>query len=653
MKTLVFWSGGSVSAARARASARFVLWDETREAELRAAGVAYRAASSYLEPGGGERIEQAAIAWTKAWGLRPLVDGRSLRELLAWDGTTLWWWAELYLHHSTEATRYVRLIELATRVLEAEAPDEAECLGLPADEALLVRRACTAWRVLVHGPAPRLPKGVGRRLRSVARRARVDLLKTLLAALKARLLGAPRAPGADDARRRVALLSHAAFWRARPDESGGGRAYEHYFDRLIPALDEQPDLRPVVVAVGPRSAFRRRGTAARLREWLRLSPDAREYLHVQRYTTLGVFRETRAALRAQRALWRALRGSPGLRESLAHSGVSFADLAAPDVAATLLLQLPWAVRSQAEARAMLRAQRPAALCLYAESSGWGRAALHAARREGVPSVALQHGILYPTYFSYLHPPGEEDCPRPDLSAVFGEAARSFLVERGGYPQASLRVTGSPKFDELLAAAGRRDRAALRARLGVGEGEALVVLASRFRPIRPTHQAVGRELPGFVRALEATPGVTCLIKPHPAEPAEPYAAVLRALGAARARVLPPASDLIELLLLADALVTVESLSAVEALVLDRPVLVLGMPTNLRELVEAGAALGVEAGADPQPALRALLFDDATRDALEQARARYRQHVAGGLDGRATERLVELLREAARRGAAPDA
>src|SRR6185295_19302036 len=99
-----------------------------------------------------------------------------------------------------------------------------------------------------------------------------------------------------------------------------------------------------------------------------------------------------------------------------------------------------------------RRWRPACLVLYAESSGWGRAALAACRAAGVPAVALQHGIVYPKYYSYRHGPGEEDCPRPDKTAVFGQAALRLLVEMGGYDPASLVVTGSPKFDDLLASA---------------------------------------------------------------------------------------------------------------------------------------------------------------------------------------------------------
>src|SRR5918999_3646141 len=115
----------------------------------------------------------------------------------------------------------------------------------------------------------------------------------------------------------------------------------------------------------------------------------------------------------------------------------------------MLLQLPWALRCYEEMIEVLSAVRPRVVCLYAESSGWGRAAVAACRAKGVPTVAVQHRIVYPKYYSYRHDPDEAACPRPDRTAVFGEAAARLLREMGGYPPQSLVTTGSPKFDDLL------------------------------------------------------------------------------------------------------------------------------------------------------------------------------------------------------------
>ena len=87
---------------------------------------------------------------------------------------------------------------------------------------------------------------------------------------------------------------------------------------------------------------------------------------------------------------------------------------------------------------------------------------------------------------------------------------------------------------------------------------------------------------------------------------------------------------------------ESLSAVEALVLDKPVIVLNAPTNLRAMVDAGVALEVRVGEDPLPALHRALFDAGTREVLRARREAYRPQVAHASPGGATARIVDLLR-----------
>lgn len=622
--------------------ARVLAWDEAAAQALASARVPCETIEGLLGPMARNEADAATISWTKAFGKRPLLEGRSLRELIAWKGVPLFYFAELYLHHSTASPGHVRAIELFHRVLEKTQPREVETAGLNPAEALLLQRTCTAHGVLFHGD----PRPAGSRI-GVLRtslESRWNNAKTALAAVKGALSGPPQPPP-QDRRKIVLFLTHAAFWKSRRDESSGDeREYEHYFDALLPAVADEPQLQPFVLAVGPRAAFRRRRARDRFAEWMRLHPEAGPYVHVNRFTSWRVAAEALRATRQVRALWRSLRRSPAAQEAFTHRGVTFFDLAQRDLAGALLLQLPWAVRSYEEMAAALRATHPALVLLYAESSGWGRAAVAACRAHGVPSLALQHGILYPGYYSYLHGPDEADCPRPDRTAVFGEAAKRFLVEQGGYAPESLVVTGSPKFDALLSLARGLERAAVRERLGVAPGEKLLLVASRFRAIRETHRSIGSAFSSLVTAATALPGVRLLVKPHPAESGDAYERAIRQAGAERARVLSPGTDLLELLVAMDALVTVESLSAVEALVVGRPVLVLNMPTNLAEMVEQGMALGVPACGDPQRALRSLLFDAATGRRLAEARARYLGDVAHGVDGEATARIMSLVRDA---------
>jgi hypothetical protein len=621
VKSIVFWGRAGEPPADGR---RYVRWPE--ECAL------FR-----------DEADEAAMAWTKSVGRRPWLDGRRLRDLLVWREVPLWWFAELYLYHSTAAPGRVRTIETCARILERERPDEVESEGLSAEARLLLARTCSAQGVLCHD---RPGTTGGTSAWRASWRSRLNTAKTVATALKAALVGRPKAPPAEERVRTVLFLSHAAFWKERVDpETSESRPYEHYFDRLIPELEREPGWRAAVLALGPRAPFRRRGRGEQWRDWVSLRPDEGPYVHVNRLVTLRVLRDVWRGTRHLRALWRSLRRCAARPEAFSHRGASFSDLSHGDLAATLLLQLPWAIRSVAEMREALAFFRPASACLYAESSGWGRAALLACRAAGVPTVAIQHGIVYPKYFSYRHEADEADCPRPDRTAVFGEAARRLLVTLGGYAPESLVTTGSPRFDELLHAAREWDREAARRERDVADGERLVVIASRFRAIRDTHHSIGSAFAGLVRAIETLPDVRAIVKPHPAESREPYAAVLRETGATRVALVEPQTDLLRLLHASDALVTVESLSAVEALVLGRPVLVLNMPTHLSYLVDAGVALGVPAGGDPAPALRDALTPGPIREGLDRARASYLSELAMGVDGGATARIVALLRETA--------
>ena len=101
--------------------------------------------------------------WARVWGRRPLVDGRSFREMLEWKGASLWWMAEAFFASARRSPACVRLVETWLRILEAEAPDEVEAVGLPARESVLLERAATSRGVLMHG----------RRLRAPSARARI------------------------------------------------------------------------------------------------------------------------------------------------------------------------------------------------------------------------------------------------------------------------------------------------------------------------------------------------------------------------------------------------------------------------------------------------------------------------------------------------
>ena len=604
------------------------------------AGAARRRARAYVRwtrraaPTARDAADEAAMAWTKAWGRRPWRDGRSLRELLVWKGVSLWWFAELYLHHSTEAPRTCARSRRAARVLRARAAGRGRGGRARArGDALLVARACAARGSAVPRAGRPARRGAGSRaglLDEPPQHARRPS--------SPRAEGGARGPPRRGPRTRTAgdpcssCRTPRSGRSARDPDTSEPEAYEHYFDRLIPAVARASRAgSAAVLAVGPRHAL---PPARARRPAARLAPPARRTrvrtCTSNRFTSARVLREVRQA----HARGRARSGASCARAPARVEAFCASRRALRRPGRRRTSRGPCCCSSRgrcARVRGDARgARRTSARDAVVPVRGVQRLGPGGARspaaQAGVPTVAVQHGIVYPKYFSYRHEPDEADCPRPDRTAVFGEAARRLLIdarrlrarEPGAHRQPAVRRPAARP--RARGTGTRRARAAGRR----GRTSAWSWSPAASAPsATPTSRSAARS-PACVRAVEALPGVARDREAAPRrEPRGAYEAVLRAAGARRASSSLPARTCSQLLHAADALVTVESLSAVEALVLGRPVLVLNMPTHLRDLVASGRGPGrAPRAATRGPALRGRPVDrggaraasTAARDAL---------------------------------------
>jgi hypothetical protein len=604
---------------------------------LRALNIPNVTIAEALGPGADFEMDEAVIAWMKELGRKPLGppnESVPFRRRFRLGPLVLWWWAEIYLYHETPLRLWVRDIEALARIVDDRRPERIVLVS-PVRGLESAARSLVA-KVELRGRTRRGPPYWGRTTLLHAS----DLVKMLGSGLKSLPRKRPRPkPGTP----RALFLTHASMWRTkRNPDSGEEEPTEMYFDRILPEVAKRAGTS--VVAFGPPVPFRKRRLGLRLQDLLEIGTDELPYRSVRSYFSFRLSLDLARDFLRCWTLFAELRREEGFAEALSHRGVAFGPEAGACFRDTFLRQFPWAIRTYREVEAVLDVEKPDVLVLYAESSGLGRAAIAATRSRGTPSVAVQHGIMYPQYYSHEHAPDEiaDGAPIPTRTAVFGELAKELLIERGSYPRDRIVVTGSPKFDALVQAAEGFDPAATHRSAGIPDGARLLVLATRW-------SAVGPVFADLVQAVERLEGVFLLVKPHQAEPTTPYQEIVNRLAPERTRILPGSTNLLELLFASDGLITVDSFASSEALVLGRRVLVVNLPSNLAPLVERGVALGVHRGEPIEPVLQRLLNDPEAARALEERRKEYIQEFAYGADGRSTERIVSCILEATRSGA----
>jgi len=292
---------------------------------------------------------------------------------------------------------------------------------------------------------------------------------------------------------------------------------------------------------------------------------------------------------------------------------------------------------------LLDQARPKLVVISDEIDSQGISLIVACKSRGIPTVALQHGVLHPQHFGYVHDKADQEppCPfpRPDLTLVYGPYFGKVLERCGHFPSGSLQVTGSPRYDPMVRARHTPRSHSYRAMLGIPEGGPLIVLTTQ--PL-PSFQEREDILESVCCAMRSVPGAVLAIKPHPAEQdLSMHRQALRRHGLPE--LLLPGVDLLKLFRHADLVVAQSSTTLIEALLMGCPAITLNL-TGLPELLPyatSGACLEISQANLLPAAITSMVKDSSFRRPYEVAREGFLRDMLGDLDGASTERSVKAL------------
>ena len=267
-----------------------------------------------------------------------------------------------------------------------------------------------------------------------------------------------------------------------------------------------------------------------------------------------------------------------------------------------------------------------------------------ARNRGIPtltSVLTWPCSLRPDPGAAIYATGFIDVA--DYVALPGEDSRDAFTA-SGISAGKLILVGNPKFDAILNASAWQDRARVYKQIGgTATGHIFVVTTYLIAPgTKEWIQALVRQL----RKLDPDT-FTLIIRPHPDEGAEIYEQILTEQGLGRA-IVSKDIPLYTLLNACDVVFTTISATGSEAVLFDKPLIsinLLGGDLAVRYDL-AGVALYVTKEEEILPAIDAVLNGEEQSE-LRLARKRFQKRCAYKLDGKSSERFVEVTRTLANR------
>jgi hypothetical protein len=607
-----------------------------------------------------EDVQRKAVEWIDDWSDGTVLGDRSFKELLICKEVSLWWHFLPVLF--PDVMRCMQYVDLYKALYSAEAPATVVCadatsrpmlpfrlnrsFDLQTRVAHMVARNLglaiitpkSNWRAKWNFWSAYLGRATTARLFALLGR-RVDRIVRLAIARAAALANDGQAAN-ESRKKKLVLFSTPVYWRREmvAAEAPGGRDVisGRTIDELVNVLAW--DVVDVDVEVNVPSLQHYR------KLWYKTRRSKVKCLPLERYCDRGVRDAAARAAQGFGQLWTRLREDRGFKNSLRYRGVDLWPLLQQRFS-YLFREYAHCVLMHCEATERIMAsERPNAVLLEYEEGSYGRAAMVAARKAGVPSVALQHGLhggaYIPSYF-FRRTAWEQGgdisaCPIPTKTAVFGEVTRSYLCEDSAYPAEAVAVTGTTIYDDALAFGKQADKAAIRKNLGFAEEKVVTVLSSIFTEIQDRRWFIEHSL-----AAAADRDLQCVVKLHPREDAETWQLIADRMGVARPLV--RRDGLWQAIVAADVVVSWYSTTVLDALLLDRPVVVLRVPgkNNPESLAGRGGVMIVDDQRELSEALRLLVMDRQKRDTLV---ARGRQLLVEHIykcDGRAAGRIGALI------------
>jgi UDP-N-acetylglucosamine 2-epimerase len=229
---------------------------------------------------------------------------------------------------------------------------------------------------------------------------------------------------------------------------------------------------------------------------------------------------------------------------------------------------------------MFRVERPDVILVLTDSSPPCRLAVMVGRLARIPSLLLLHvGVVGKNY----------ECPEflVDKIAVTGDFAKELLI-KCGVDKNKIVVTGRPLYDALIHLEEYFDKDKVCDRLGLDPTKKIVVYTTENLTQRENENTVK----AICKAIKNFSDLQFVIKVHPSEfDFSIYQRVARTLGI-NALIIRDA-NIYEVLYASDLVITGFSATALDAIMLNKPVITINF-TGLKDPVpyaESGVAIGV--------------------------------------------------------------
>ncbi|PQV41845.1 CDP-glycerol glycerophosphotransferase family protein [Methanohalophilus euhalobius] len=204
----------------------------------------------------------------------------------------------------------------------------------------------------------------------------------------------------------------------------------------------------------------------------------------------------------------------------------------------------------------------------------------------------------------------------------------------------IKVTGQTRYDVLYNTYKTYDKKKFINRNHIKQNEKIILWTTQSHALSMEENK--SNLRAVICAVKDLPNTKLLIKQHPAEKKIHKKLIETGIEKfeVNALIMDNSSDIYEQLFCCDILITKNSTTAMEAIALNKPVIILNLSgqTDSVDYVKEGVALGVYNADELKPKIEYLLVND---NVFTEQRESYIDKYLYKFDGKSTERIIQII------------
>lgn len=259
---------------------------------------------------------------------------------------------------------------------------------------------------------------------------------------------------------------------------------------------------------------------------------------------------------------------------------------------------------------------------------FGITVVETANQLNIPTLYVQHGV------TSEHLAHSVMCATK--MAASGQFNKNVIVIHGINPE-EIIITGQPKYDFLAGKNFETSYNNICRDLDIDQTKKIIVYTSQ--PLKKEENDI--LLSCILDSLSKFPDMQLVIKLHPDEIGISKD-VSKSYDLSKVRITKDI-DLYELLSACEIMLTAFSTTALEAMMLDKPVITINLTGEPDKMpyAESGAAIGVYRKEDLSPAIKNIFEDEQVKEDLALNRKRFVHEHGYATDGQAAKRVVKLI------------